>query len=309
MKIVGRAASAASVIAMAGNKVMVSPTAQLMIHNTSTWAEGDYRVMEHKAEFLKGWNKSIANAYILKTGLEQEKLLELMNQESWLTAQQAVEYGFVDEIMFDEGNQLVASGSGFMLPPEVINKMRNLSAQLKQSPENTGQPAGFNFTPGEIQAPAQPNEPENQKEDEESVEIKNADELRQAYPDLVAQVEAAAKEVGKKEGVTEGAKTERQRIQAIDEISVTLDPALVNKAKYEEPMNAEQLAFAAIKADAAKGRQYLNDAENDRNASGTGTVTGQPGANAQPTDAEKKKAEAEAASTDIAEFANQRRKK
>lgn len=126
VKIVGLAASAASVIAMAGNKVMMSPTAQMMIHNVSTYTSGDYRDMEHSAEVLKSANNTIANAYRLKTGKTQEELLKLMDNETWMTAQKAKELGFVDEIMFENDSQLVASTdySG-MLPPEVINKMRN----------------------------------------------------------------------------------------------------------------------------------------------------------------------------------------
>lgn len=125
VKIVGRAASAASVIAMAGKKVLISPTAQIMIHNVSEMAMGDYRVFEHEAEVLKNYNVSIANAYRLKTGMEMKELLSLMNKETWFNAQQAVQYKFADEIMFDNEAKLVASAfTATMLPQEVINKMR-----------------------------------------------------------------------------------------------------------------------------------------------------------------------------------------
>ena len=125
VKIVGRAASAASVIAMAGKKVLISPTAQIMIHNVSEMATGDYRVFEHEAEVLKNYNVSIANAYRLKTGMEMKELLSLMNKETWFNAQQAVQYKFADEIMFDNEAKLVASAfTATMLPQEVINKMR-----------------------------------------------------------------------------------------------------------------------------------------------------------------------------------------
>ncbi len=126
VKIVGLAASAASVIAMAGNKVMMSPTAQIMIHNVNSRAEGDYRNMEHTADVLKNADNTIANAYRIKTGKTQEELLGLMDKETWMTADKAKELGFVDEIMFENDSQLVASTdySG-MLPPEVINKIRN----------------------------------------------------------------------------------------------------------------------------------------------------------------------------------------
>src|SRR5690606_9335634 len=71
-KIVGIAASVASVIAMGAKKIMIAPTAQIMIHNVSSRAWGDYRAMEHEAEVLKNFNISIANAYKLKTGMEHD---------------------------------------------------------------------------------------------------------------------------------------------------------------------------------------------------------------------------------------------
>lgn len=142
VKITGMAGSAASVIAMAasnGGKVKMSPTAQIMIHNSLGAAEGDYRDMEHSAEILKNTNKSIANAYMLKTGMKQDELLDLMNKETFMDAQKAKELGFVDEIMFDEGSQLTNNiNSPMILPPEVINKVRN--EFMDQSPGNTNKP-------------------------------------------------------------------------------------------------------------------------------------------------------------------------
>jgi hypothetical protein len=114
---------------MAGDSVKISPTAQIMIHNVSSGAQGDYREMEHQAEVLKNYNKSIANAYRLKTNLSEEELLDLMNSEKWLNAQEAKSKGFVDQIMFDEGNKLAASFNAndeVMLPPKVVNKLRDL---------------------------------------------------------------------------------------------------------------------------------------------------------------------------------------
>ncbi len=126
VKVVGIAASAASVIAMAGKQVLMSPTAQMMIHNVSTYASGDYRDMEHTAEVLKNANDTIANAYRLKSGKTQEELLKLMDNETWMTAQKAKELGLIDEVMFEDDVQLVASiGHSGLLPPEVISTMRN----------------------------------------------------------------------------------------------------------------------------------------------------------------------------------------
>ena len=130
-KIVGIAASAASIIAMGVDKLYISPTAEIMIHNVQSRAEGDYRDFEHEAGVLKDYNSTIANAYMLKTGMSKKELLDLMDKETWLTPQQALEKGFVDEIMFNDGEiRLTASiKQSVMLPIEVINKMRSLKAK------------------------------------------------------------------------------------------------------------------------------------------------------------------------------------
>lgn len=136
-KIVGIAASAASVIAMAGKKVVMSPTAQFMIHNVSAMTAGDYRDMEHSSEILKSANDTVANAYRIKTGKSQEELLALMDKESWFTADRAKEIGFIDEVMFDSEPQLVASAyMPATLPPEVIQKMRNSKIKPQESPND-----------------------------------------------------------------------------------------------------------------------------------------------------------------------------
>ena len=126
VKIVGLAASAASVIAMAGKTIKMSPTAQMMIHNVSSRGSGDYRDMAHAAEVLENANQTIANAYQIKTGIAQEELLAMMDKETWLTAQQAKEQGFVDEIMFENTVQFAASMNNGMLPNELLNKIKNM---------------------------------------------------------------------------------------------------------------------------------------------------------------------------------------
>ena len=140
VKIVGIAASAASVIAMAGDKVLISPTAQMMIHNVSTAAGGDYRTFEHTAEVLKSANQSIANAYKQRTNKSDDELKSLMDAETWFNAQSAVEQGFADEIMFEDSKQentLVANGGSVMLNEEVINKILEMMDQDKPSSAST----------------------------------------------------------------------------------------------------------------------------------------------------------------------------
>jgi ATP-dependent Clp protease protease subunit len=99
VKIDGIAASAASVIAMAGTKVLVSPVSMLMIHNPMTAAFGNSEEMQKAIEMLSSVKDSIINAYEIKTGLSRAKLSHLMDAETWMDANKAVELGFADEIM------------------------------------------------------------------------------------------------------------------------------------------------------------------------------------------------------------------
>ncbi len=98
VKIDGIAASAASVIAMAGTKVMMSPVSMLMIHNPMTVAAGNTEEMERAISMLSSVKDSIINAYEIKTGLSRAKLSHLMDAETWMDANSAVEMGFADEI-------------------------------------------------------------------------------------------------------------------------------------------------------------------------------------------------------------------
>ena len=99
VKIDGIAASAASVIAMAGEKVLVSPVSMMMIHNPSTIAYGDTEEMRKAIEVLNEVKESIINAYEIRTGLSRNKLSRLMDAETWMNANKAIELGFADEIL------------------------------------------------------------------------------------------------------------------------------------------------------------------------------------------------------------------
>lgn len=123
--ITGVAASAASVIAMSGHCEM-SPTASMMIHNASTYASGDYRSLEHAADVTQTINETIRNAYIAKTGKSGDEFKQLMDNETWFTAQQAKDMGLIDGIMFEneQPQSFVASaGCCNIIPQSVINKM------------------------------------------------------------------------------------------------------------------------------------------------------------------------------------------
>jgi len=104
VKIDGVAASAASVIAMAGGEVYVSPVSMLMIHNPATIAWGDSEEMLRAKALLDEVKESIINAYEIKTGLSRTKLSRLMDAETWMNAHKAVELGFADKVMFIDGD-------------------------------------------------------------------------------------------------------------------------------------------------------------------------------------------------------------
>lgn len=105
VKIASIAASAASVIAMAGNTVEMSPTALLFVHDPSTIAMGNARDMEKAIATLNEVKESIINAYMAKTGLSHNRISKLMSDETWINAKKAVELGFADVILFDEKHE------------------------------------------------------------------------------------------------------------------------------------------------------------------------------------------------------------
>ncbi|MBP2028701.1 ATP-dependent Clp protease protease subunit [Acetoanaerobium pronyense] len=112
VKIDGIAASAASVIAMAGTDVYISPTGLMMIHNPMTIAFGDTGEMEKAISMLSEVKESIINAYEIKTGLSRTKLSHFMDSETWFNAKKAVELGFADGILFSELREDVPNSEG-----------------------------------------------------------------------------------------------------------------------------------------------------------------------------------------------------
>lgn len=134
IKIQSLAGSAASVIAMA-NHSEISPVAMLMIHNVSmSGASGDYHDMKKNAEILQRMNEALAASYVAKTGKDQDEILKLMDKETWLTANQALELGFVDAIE-GESEQFVAAISGTRLTDEIRQRVIAEKAQAEKIEE------------------------------------------------------------------------------------------------------------------------------------------------------------------------------
>lgn len=114
VKVDGIAASAASVIAMAGDKLCMSPTSLLMIHNPLTVAMGDSREMLKAVQLLDEVKESIVNAYALKTHLSRDRIGQLMDDETWMNANKAKELGFCDEILYEQESD--TQSTSFSLP-------------------------------------------------------------------------------------------------------------------------------------------------------------------------------------------------
>lgn len=235
----GIAASAATIIAMAGDKIIIPSNAMMMIHNPWTFAAGDAGELRDIAEMMDKVRDSILAAYRDKTGLADEKIIELMDDETWLSADEAVELGFADEV--EKPMRLAASlkNGVFSLNGMSFETSRfaNLPASLAKltEPEN------------------KPTAPAANKEDE----IVDLETLKNKHTDLFNQVFDS----GKKEGV----KAERERIKSIEDSVIPGHDELVNNAKFETGISAETLALEIMNAERGRNAAFLQNRQDDAN--------------------------------------------
>ena len=136
VKIDGIAASAASVVAMAGTTVEMSPLGMLMIHNPMTVSIGDTHEMERTITFLSEIKESIINAYELKTGLSRAKISRLMDAETWMNAKKAVELGFADSVLYENREHLTSAATdGLIFSRAAVTN--SLLSKFGQGTQNT----------------------------------------------------------------------------------------------------------------------------------------------------------------------------
>jgi ATP-dependent Clp protease protease subunit len=148
IKIDGIAASAASVIAMAGTKVLMAPTALMMIHNPMTMAFGDSTEMQKAIEMLDEVKESIINAYEIRTGLSRSKLSHLMDSETWMNANKAIELGFADAVLEDEKRAaddapayaFSARAAEVSLLNKLTHAAKSTAGSAEQAPAESGTP-------------------------------------------------------------------------------------------------------------------------------------------------------------------------
>ena len=141
VKIDALAASAASVIAMAGTKVLMSPVAMIRVHNPATSAIGDSDEMQKAIDMLAEVKESIMNAYEIKTGMSRHKISQLMDAETWMNAKEAVKLGFADEILFAEKTEDKLSDDGaemlFSRKAVTDSLLSKLIPKRPENPKNT----------------------------------------------------------------------------------------------------------------------------------------------------------------------------
>ena len=279
----GLAASAGSLIFMAGDTRKVNAGSNLMIHGAAGFLYGYYQVQDLAAikKQLEAHNKAGVNIYAEATGKDKDTIKNMVDKETWLTGADAVEAGFAHEVI---GEDTPVSMS--LTPDKAHIVVNGVSMSVRGL---TNIPAGIEVMPAAPVSNAVTTLPidnnnQNHTRSEEEMPITNVDELRAAHPELVAQVENAAR--------TEGANNERARIQGIEAIQNAIaDNALITDAKFgANPLTAEQLAFKAMQAQAAIGNTMLNNMAADNAASGAANVATAPNAGPevkaeQPTDA------------------------
>ena len=133
-KIIGQACSAASWIALAANKVIISPTAQMMIHRASIAAAGNVDDLTSAINALDEMDKAYVDLYSKRTGKKPEEVYQLMANTTWMNAKTAVENGFADEVMFEQEEPAVVNADGDLpISPEMISKTKNIIHNNKKT--------------------------------------------------------------------------------------------------------------------------------------------------------------------------------
>lgn len=271
----GMAASAASYIATA-RRCEISPVGIFMVHNASGGARGDYHAMDKESEVLQTVNRAIAMAYMDKTNMSLDDLLDLMDRESWLTADQALNYGFVDAIIENQeetqgeglsknGNRTAIYNAVTVLDRETVKKAKEMLARRPDSQENTTPAGGRPAPPESVLNNYIIKKTEAEEMEDNQNNIKTVDELTAKYPALVQQIKDSA--------VLEGAKAENGRLMAIDEISGQISAEMVHEAKYgENKITAESLALEAFRRNGILAKETLSDLKDDISKSGAAGV-------------------------------------
>lgn len=280
----GIAASAASVIAMAGDTIKIYPGSIMMIHGVSVFIYDFFQIGDLK-KLIRGMDASeraICAIYASKTKNDETTIRALMDKETWMTGAEAIAKGFADELLEGTGPQIQLNKANKML---LVNGVKHYMDGLEiperfHIPQIAAGPKNPDSNKNKI-TPAKTEEGENKN--------MTLEELKAQHPDLVAQIEQ------------EAVIADRNRIKEIEEIQDTIgDAEMIAEAKFTKPTNAANLALAAMKKQAALGTNFLQNRTNEmKPANNVPAATPQP---ADPLDLQKANKDAEAAK--IAELGN-----
>ncbi|MFJ1230868.1 head maturation protease, ClpP-related [Yersinia proxima] len=237
----GIAASAATIITCAGDKVVIPANAMMMIHNPLACVCGYAADLRDKADSLDKVRDSVIAAYRTKTALSPEKLIELMDAETWLNADEAVALGFADDL--DSAIRIAASmNNGIVIVNGIsfdLSRFINVPAALIE-----------NCAIQEISDTTHV-KPWAKNEDE----IVDLETLKNNQPDLYEKIINEGKVIGQSE--------ERQRIQEIEKLAPPGHSELVNKAKFETGVTAATMAIEILNAEKGQSKAYLENRQDD----------------------------------------------
>lgn len=255
VKIDGWAASAATIIAMAGDTIKIAKNGVFMIHDPAmtVWDTFTAEDFEKMAEELKVIKQSIVNTYAMKSGRDTQDIEQLMSVETWWTGEDAVSNGFCDEIMFDDVSTAVENSSHVVVNSVSldVSSYKTLPRSLFNSPKN---PGCFTNTSA---AKTQKKEEQNMATNES---ITTVEALTAEYPDLVAKIVSNAKE------------EERARIKDIKETALNGFEDIVEDAMFEHPVSAAEVALKIVNEQKKQGGTYLANRDADVTDSNAGNV-------------------------------------
>ena len=251
----GLAASAATIITSACDTVKMPKNALFMVHNPITFAYGNNQDMQKTLEMLNKVKNSIIETYLNKAKTDKETLSELMDNETWMSAEEAKEYGFIDEIL-DENvekevieNKLIINNMAFD-----ISRFKNFKEKKIQEPRVINISVNSTGNSEEIADKFRDilNSTENQKNEGGNMTL---EELKNKFPELYNQIFNEGKEAG----ITK----ERERMREIDNLDVSNYSELVENAKYNEPVEASVLAVNILNKQKEERIQKLQNIKND----------------------------------------------
>ena len=240
VRIDGLAASAASVVAMVGDEIIMPENALMMIHNPWTCACGEAEDLRKSAEVLDKVRYTLATVYMVKTGLDYDKIKSMMDEETWMSAEEAKELGFCDTI---SGAIEIAASARSLSEGDVRWRTaageavfsRELAAKMPEAAQKVPLVLLKQGT-----RPAEPPQITVKIKEESTLDIKTVADLEAAYPELVAGIRATAS--------IDGVAAERERLKALDSLAGPGRDAIITKAKYEEPKDARDVALELLKA-------------------------------------------------------------